>query len=248
MTDDKRPQIVVLGGGFGGLTFCQVFSDPRARVTLIDRQNHHLFQPLLYQVATAGLSAPEIAQPIRSILADRQQVEVRMDEVVEIRPATREVITRQQTIPYDYLVIALGGVTTYFGHPEWEAFAPGLKTLEDAVRIRRKVLLAFEQAETATDPAVQRRLMTMVVVGGGPTGVELAGALVELARTVLHSDFRNIDPGQARIILIEASPVVLSNFPDDLAADATETLRRMGVEVHTSRKVKSMSAEGVELD
>ena len=248
MTDEKCAHIVVLGGGFGGLTFCQAFSHPRARITLIDRQNHHLFQPLLYQVATAGLSAPEIAQPIRAVLAEREHIDVRMDEVVELRVASREVVTRQKVISYDYLIIALGGVTTYFGHPEWEAIAPGLKTLEDAVRIRRQVLLAFEQAETETDPNLQRRLMTTVVVGGGPTGVELAGAFVELARTVLVRDFRNIDPSQARIVLIEASPVVLSNFPDDLAADATETLRRMGVEVKTSSKVKTMTAQSVELD
>ena len=248
MTDSKRPHILVLGAGFGGLTFCQEFNDPGTRITLIDRQNHHLFQPLLYQVATAGLSAPDIAQPIRAILADRLNTSVLLDEVTEIRLAEKQVMLKSLTIDYDYLVIALGGVTTYFGHPEWEALAPGLKTLEDAVKIRRKVLLAFERAEQETDPAVQKRLMTLVVIGGGPTGVELAGAFAELAKNVLRADFRRIDPSQARVILIEASPVVLSNFPQDLAENATETLREMGVEVHTNRKVKNLTPGWVELD
>ena len=248
MTDSKRPHILVLGAGFGGLTFCQEFNDPGTRITLIDRQNHHLFQPLLYQVATAGLSAPDIAQPIRAILADRLNTSVLLDEVTEIRLAEKQVMLKSRTIDYDYLVIALGGVTSYFGHPEWEALAPGLKTLEDAVRIRRKVLLAFERAEQETDPAVQKRLMTLVVIGGGPTGVELAGAFAELAKNVLRADFRRIDPSQARVILIEASPVVLSNFPQDLAENATETLREMGVEVHTNRKVKNLTPGWVELD
>ncbi len=248
MTDSKRPHILVLGAGFGGLTFCQEFNDPGTRITLIDRQNHHLFQPLLYQVATAGLSAPDIAQPIRAILADRLNTRVLLDEVTEIRLAEKQVTLKSLTIDYDYLVIALGGVTTYFGHPEWEALAPGLKTLEDAVKIRRKVLLAFERAEQETDPAVQKRLMTLVVIGGGPTGVELAGAFAELAKNVLRADFRRIDPSQARVILIEASPVVLSNFPQDLAENATETLREMGVEVHTNRKVKNLTPGWVELD
>ncbi len=248
MTDSKRPHILVLGAGFGGLTFCQEFNDPGTRITLIDRQNHHLFQPLLYQVATAGLSAPDIAQPIRAILADRLNTNVLLDEVTEIRLAEKQVMLKSRTIDYDYLVIALGGVTSYFGHPEWEALAPGLKTLEDAVRIRRKVLLAFERAEQETDPAVQKRLMTLVVIGGGPTGVELAGAFAELAKNVLRADFRRIDPSQARVILIEASPVVLSNFPQDLAENATETLREMGVEVHTNRKVKNLTPGWVELD
>ena len=248
MTDSKRPHILVLGAGFGGLTFCQEFNDPGTRITLIDRQNHHLFQPLLDQVATAGLSAPDIAQPIRAILADRLNTSVLLDEVTEIRLAEKQVMLKSLTIDYDYLVIALGGVTTYFGHPEWEALAPGLKTLEDAVKIRRKVLLAFERAEQETDPAVQKRLMTLVVIGGGPTGVELAGAFAELAKNVLRADFRRIDPSQARVILIEASPVVLSNFPQDLAENATETLREMGVEVHTNRKVKNLTPGWVELD
>ncbi|HAM72064.1 MAG TPA: FAD-dependent oxidoreductase [Verrucomicrobiales bacterium] len=250
MNTEQCPHIVVLGAGFGGLTFCQTFRHAEARITVIDRQNHHLFQPLLYQVATAGLSAPEIAQPIRSILSDQPNVRVLMDEVREIRLGERAVVLRDRPEPvgYDYLIIALGGVTTYFGHPEWEALAPGLKSLEDAVRIRRRVLLAFERAEMEPDPAVQRRLMTIVVVGGGPTGVELAGAFSELSRNVLRTDFRRIDPTRARVVLIEASPVVLSNFPKDLGENATQTLREMGVEVHTSAKVKALSEGRVELD
>lgn len=248
MSERTGVHIVVLGAGFGGLTFCQTFNDPSVHITVVDRQNHHLFQPLLYQVATAGLSAPDIAQPIRSILSSRPNISVLLDEVTEIRLPQKEVALKGQTLRYDYLVIALGGVTTYFGHPEWEAFAPGLKSLEDAVRIRRKVLLAFERAETETDPQVQRRLMTIVVVGGGPTGVELAGAFAELAKNVLRADFRRIDPSRARVVLIEASPVVLSNFPHELGESATQTLRDMGVEVHTQCKVKNLSQGLVELD
>lgn len=248
MSESPVKQVLVLGGGFGGLTFCQHLAAPQAQVTLIDRQNHHLFQPLLYQVATAGLSAPEIAQPIRSILSDHQNTRVVLDEVKEIRLAERTVITQGQSFAYDYLIIALGGVTSYFGHPEWAEVAPGLKSLEDAVRIRRKVLLAFERAESEPDPVLQKKLMTLVVIGGGPTGVELAGALVELTRFVLKKDFRRIDPGLATVVLIEASPVVLSNFPQALAENATKTLRSMGVEVHTNRKVKNITPGLVELD
>ena len=248
MTQTQPQHIVVLGSGFAGLTVCKNLRMASVRITLVDRQNHHLFQPLLYQVAMAGLSAPEIAQPIRSILCDQKNVSVLLDEVLDIQLASRTVVLRKQTLTYDYLVVALGGVTTYFGHPEWEALAPGLKSLGDAVKIRRQILLAFEKAETEVDPAVQRRLMTTVVVGGGPTGVELAGALVELCRYVLKEDFRRIDPEKARVVLIEASPVVLSNFPQDLAEEATRTLCEMGVEVHTRCKVKNISPGLVELD
>src|SRR5256885_271321 len=194
----ETKHIVVLGAGFGGLTFCQAFNHPQARVTLVDRQNHHLFQPLLYQVATAGLSAPEIAQPIRSILSDRPNVTVLLDNVVDFNLAEKKVLLEKNTLAYDYLVLALGGATSYFGRPEWEPFAPGLKSLDDALRIRRHVLLAFEKAENEADSAARDPLMTIVVVGGGPTGVELAGAFAGLARTVLRKDFRRIDPAQAR--------------------------------------------------
>ena len=182
----KNPLIVVLGAGFGGLTFCQTFNHRTARVMLLDRQNHHLFQPLLYQVATAGLSAPEIAQPIRSILSNRPNVTVLLDQVTGFDLAEKIVRLEGSTLKYDYLVLALGGCTSYFGHPEWEQFAPGLKSLDDAMGIRSHILLAFEKAENASDPAEHDRWMTIVVVGGGPTGVELAGAFAELTRTVLQ--------------------------------------------------------------
>src|SRR5438105_4983265 len=200
MAEGKTSHIVVLGAGFGGLTFCRHFQHPTAHITLVDRTNHHLFQPLLYQVATAGLSAPEIAQPIRGILSDRPNVTVMMEEVSGFDLSAKRVLLDKGVLSYDYLVLALGGVTSYFGHPEWEEFAPGLKSLEDALRIRSRVLLAFEEAEAATDSARQGQLMTIVVVGGGPTGVELAGAFAELANHVLKRDFRHIDPRQARVL------------------------------------------------
>lgn len=243
----KVVHIVVIGGGFGGLTFCQHFKHPDARITIVDRHNHHLFQPLLYQVATAGLSAPEIAQPIRSILSDREDITVMLDEVHDLNLATKEVVLRERTLTYDYLVLAAGGRTSYFGHPEWEQFAPGLKSLEDAIRIRREVLLAFEHAENEADPVERARLMTIVVVGGGPTGVELAGAFSELARQVLRRDFRHIDPAKAQIFLIEASPRVLSNMDEDLQISATRQLEHLGVQIRGNTMVANITHEGVEL-
>jgi NADH:ubiquinone reductase (H+-translocating) len=244
----KKAQILVLGAGFGGLTFCKKFRHPDASVTVVDRTNHHLFQPLLYQVATAGLSAPDIAQPVRAILRDVPNLTVVLDEARDFDLANRRVIMEHDTRTYDYLVLALGGVTSYFGHPEWEEFAPGLKTLEDALRIRTDVLLAFEQAENEHDPKVRDALMTIVIVGGGPTGVELAGACAELARHVLRRDFDHIDPGQAKVILIEGSPVILSHMPPDLAESAQKQLERLGVEVRTSSRVKSIAEGRVDLE
>lgn len=206
-------------------------------MVLIDRQNHHLFQPLLYQVATAGLSAPEIAQPIRSILSDRLDVEVRMADVTDIDVEGRRVITGVGEFPYDYLVVALGGRSSYFGRPDWEQHAPGLKTLDDAQRMRRELLLAFERAENSTDPEERRRLMTVVVVGGGPTGVELAGACAELTRVVLKADFRKIDPGLARVVLVEGSARLLGQFPESLGGEAQRELEAMGVEVRCGERV-----------
>jgi NADH:ubiquinone reductase (H+-translocating) len=240
MAENRETQVVVLGGGFGGLAFCQHFRHPSARVTVVDRTNHHLFQPLLYQVATAGLSAPEIAQPIRSILADRLDVTVLLDEVADIKLAERQVVLEKSVLAYDYLVVALGGCTSYFGHPEWEVFAPGLKTLDDALRVRSRVLLAFEKAENTADTAEREALLTIVIVGGGPTGVELAGAFAELARTVLKRDFRRIDPAQALIILIEAAPAVLGHMPPDLAESARRQLEGLGVQVRTSTRVSDI--------
>lgn len=244
--NEKR--VVVLGAGFGGLTFCQAFNCPRARITLVDRQNHHLFQPLLYQVATAGLSAPEIAQPIRSILSRRKHVEVLLANVTGVDLTRREVRLNHTVLPYDYLVLALGGVTSYFGHPEWEQHAPGLKSLDDALRIRRQILLAFERAETTMDASQQARLMTIVIVGGGATGVELAGAFVELARRVLKRDFRRIDPRRARVILLEAGPRLLPQFSEQLAANAAGRLTALGVDVHPNTRVETIGEGFLDLE
>lgn len=248
MMTKGSPHIVVLGAGFGGLTFCQTFRHPDARITLVDRQNHHLFQPLLYQVATAGLSAPEIAQPIRSILSEAPNVDVRMESIRDIRLDEKKVVLDTCTLDYDYLVMGLGGCTSYFGHPEWEQFAPGLKSLDDAMRIRREVLLAFEHAENEADEREHARLMTIVVIGGGPTGVELAGAFAELARHVLKQDFRRINPTEARVVLIEASPRVLSHLSPELSESTEEQLRELGVEIRVSTRVKDLSKGRVELD
>jgi NADH dehydrogenase len=248
MAESKIPQVVVLGAGFGGLAFCQHFKNPSARVTLVDRTNHHLFQPLLYQVATAGLSAAEIAQPIRSILSHRPNITVLLDAVTDLNLARRQVVLESKTLTYDYLVLALGGRNNYFGHPEWESFAPGLKTLADAVQIRDQVLLAFEKAENTADVTEHKRLMTIVVIGGGPTGVELAGAFAELARHVLKRDFRHIDPAHAKIILIEGSPRVLLSFPEDLSRDTARQLEQLGVHLRTSTAVKDIRRGEVQLD
>lgn len=248
MEDDRKARVVVLGAGFGGLSFCKHFHHSRAEITLVDRTNHHLFQPLLYQVAAAGLSAPEIAQPIRSILSKRSDTTILLDEVSDINLRTRRVSLGPLNVDYDYLVLALGGRTSYFGHPEWEQFAPGLKTIEDALRIRSQVLLAFEQAENQSDNNERQRLMTIVIVGGGPTGVELAGAFAELSRTVLTKDFRRIDPSHARIILIEAAPAILNHLPADLTQSARAQLEKLGVQVRTSTRVKAIRRHEVELE
>ncbi|HEX5221742.1 MAG TPA: NAD(P)/FAD-dependent oxidoreductase [Verrucomicrobiae bacterium] len=247
MNENKPIHVVVVGGGFGGLTFCKAFRHPQARLTIVDRTNHHLFQPLLYQVAACGLSAPEIAQPIRGILSHRNDITVRFNRAVDFDLEKRKVVLEKGDLNYDYLVLAMGGQTGYFGHPEWEQFAPGLKTLDDALRIRSQILLAFEKAENETDPAERDRLMTIVVVGGGPTGVELAGAFAELARTVLNRDFRHIDPSKAHIILIEGSPLVLSHLPPDLSASAQRQLEALGVQIRNNIHVKNIHAGEVEL-
>jgi NADH dehydrogenase len=243
----KTFHVVVLGGGFGGLAFCKHFQLPTARVTVVDRTNHHLFQPLLYQVAACGLSAPDIAQPIRSILSSRPDITVLLNQVVNFDLTQKKVFLKTNTLDYDYLVLAMGGQTGYFGHPEWEPFAPGLKTLDDALRIRSRILLAFEKAENESVVAEHDRLLTIVVVGGGPTGVELAGSFAELTRTVLNRDFRRIDPTQARIILIEGSPFVLSHLPQDLSESAQRQLEALGVHVRTSTQVKNIREGEVEL-
>jgi NADH dehydrogenase len=242
------PHIVVLGAGFGGLTFAKEFPTHLARVTVVDKQNHHLFQPLLYQVATAGLAAPDIAQPIRTILRDKPNLVVLMAEVTAVELAERRVrLADGGTLPYDFLVIALGGRTSYFGRDEWGEFAPGLKTLDDAHRLRRNMLLAYERAERETDAQRRRELMTTVVVGGGPTGVELAGTFAELARTVLHRDFDHIDPRQARILLVEGGDRVLGTFPAELSASAKRQLEELGVEVRLNTRVSAIRAGEVDL-
>lgn len=246
----RKQRILVLGAGFAGLEFCKSIRSPNAEVILVDRQNHHLFQPLLYQVAMAGLSAAEIAQPIRNILRSHKNVTVLLDEVTAIDLERKSVSLSEQTAPlhYDYLVIAMGVRTTYFGNDHWEKRAPGLKSIDDARRIRNEVLVAFEKAENTSDPDKQRKLMTFVVIGAGPTGVEIAGALAELSRFVLVKDFRIIAPEKARVILLEGGPRVLPTFDPELSEKALRQLEEMGVEVHLNSLVKDITEQGVCLD
>ena len=236
---DYRPHVVVVGAGFGGLATVRALARQSVRITLIDRTNHHLFQPLLYQVATAGLNPAEISAPVRSVLSRQKNVTCLMGIVRGIDFENRQVHMddRRLDLRYDYLVLAAGGLTSYFGHPEWEKHAPGLKTLEDARSIRESVLMAFEKAEKEPDPAIREKLLTIVVVGGGPTGVEMAGALAELARHVLVRDFRNIHPQSARVILLEGMDRVLGAFSRGLSEKTMERLTAMGVEVRTGVKV-----------
>jgi NADH dehydrogenase len=250
MKDKKgdRPHVVILGGGFGGLECCRALRHAEVMITLIDRANHHLFQPLLYQVATAGLSAPEIAQPIRAILSRQKNVRVLLDEAVSIDTAARQVALRESgPIDYDVLVVATGARTNYFGNDHWAAYAPGLKTLEDAQEIRNRALLAFERAERERDPAMREALMRIVVVGGGPTGVELAGAFAELAKRVLARDFRNTDPGRAQVVLLEVAPGILRGFSGELAAKAERQLKELGVDVRVGQQIKDIRAGEIEL-
>ena len=236
----SNPHIVILGGGFAGLNLAKSLRHTNARITLIDRQNHHLFQPLLYQVATATLSSVEIAKPLRSILSDYENVCVELGKVETVDLKSRTVVLSDRNISYDYLIIALGGVTSYFGHPEWAEFAPGLKSINDALRIRREILFAFEQAELTSDPKTLKKLMTIVIVGGGPTGVELAGACKELGRFVMRHDFRKIDPTKVRVILVEAADRILMHLPRNLSASAQRQLEEIGVEVRLNTMVKDI--------
>jgi NADH dehydrogenase len=243
----ENPHVVIVGGGFGGLFATRALRRAPVRLTLIDRTNHHLFQPLLYEVAMAGLSPADIAAPIRSVLRNQANATVILGEVTKVDLSASSLTTTESQFTYDYLILATGGRTAYFGHNDWEMFAPGLKDLDDAVEIRRRVLLAFEAAEKEEDPARRRDLLTFVVVGGGPTGVELAGALAELSRFVLSRDFRTIDSRSAKIILLEGGPRILSPFPPDLSASAVRQLEELGVEVRVNAMVTNITQEGVTL-
>ena len=245
MTGNAR--VVIVGAGFGGLECAKALRRAPVDVTVIDRENHHCFQPLLYQVATAALSPADIAWPIRHILRPQRNATVLMEEVRGVSPQRKCVQTQFGEIPYDYLVIATGSTHSYFGHDDWSRFAPGLKRIEDGTRIRRSILIAFERAEVMTDEDQRRRLLTFVIVGGGATGVEMAGAIADVARQTLAADFRRIDPRSARIILIEAGPRLLPTFPASLSDYALKTLTRVGVEVRTGTLVTKCDADGVDL-
>jgi NADH:quinone reductase (non-electrogenic) len=241
----SRPHVVVIGGGFGGLQAARGLRRLPVDVTLVDRKNHHVFQPLLYQVATAGLSPAEIAAPIRHILRRQRATRVLLGEVTAVDLAAQKVRLDSLELAYDYLILAAGNTHSYFGHDEWQPHAPGLKTIEEALEIRRRVLLAFEQAEREEDAEARRAWLTFAVIGGGPTGVEMAGALGEIARHTLARQFRRIDPASARIVLIEAGPRVLPAYSEDLSERARLQLEALGVQVWTGSPVSSVSAAGV---
>lgn len=235
------PQVVIIGGGFAGLAAARRLRKVPCEVTIVDRHNHHVFQPLLYQVATAGLSPGDIASPIRWILRKQARLRVLLANVERIDLAAQQlVLDRAERLPYDFLIVAAGATHSYFGHDEWSGIAPGLKTLDDALAIRRRLLLAFEEAERDTNPARQRFLLTFVLIGGGPTGVELAGALGEIARQALKEQFDAVDPASARILLIEAGPSILPTFPEDLRRSARRALQRLGVEVREGQAVTNV--------
>ena len=242
------PHLLVIGGGFAGLWATRALASAPVRITLLDRSNHHLFQPLLYQVATAGLSAPDIAAPLRHILRRQGNVEVRLGEATSIDPAARTVaLADGGTLRFDYLLLASGATHAYFGNDQWAAHAPGLKSLDDALDLRRRLLLAFERAEACDDPAERAAWLNFAIVGGGPTGVELAGTLAEIARHTLKDEFRHIDPASARVRLVEAGPRVLASFPEALSEKARRQLERLGVEVSTGVPVTAIDAGGYRL-
>ena len=248
MKQSQIPHVLVIGGGFAGLWATRALASAPVRITLVDRCNHHLFQPLLYQVATAGLSSPDIAAPLRHILRKQRNVEVRLAEVSDFDPAEKYITMADgSTLKFDYLLLSSGATHAYFGHDEWAKHAPGLKTLDDALQLRRHLLLAFERAEAESDPELRAAWLSFAIVGGGPTGVELAGTLAEIARHTLKNEFRNINPSDARVRLIEAGPRVLSSFPEDLSEKARRQLEKLGVEVSTGVAVTDINESGYRL-
>ena len=246
--EDRRPHVVIVGGGFAGLWAARALSSAPVRITLLDCGNHHLFQPLLYQVATAGLSAPNIAAPLRQILRRQKNVTVLLGEVAGLSPAEQQVrLADGRMLAFDHLLLASGATHAYFGHDDWAPHAPGLKTLDDALGIRRRILTAFERAEAEDDPAKREAWLTFAIVGGGPTGVELAGTLAEIARHTLRGEFRRVDPRKARVLLLEAGSRVLASFPESLSEKARAQLQKLGVEVRTGVPVAAIDDEGVQL-
>src|SRR5438034_13784 len=243
----EMPRVVIVGAGFGGLEAAKKLACKDVRVTVIDRTNYHLFQPLLYQVATAALSPADIAAPVRAILSKCRNVEVILAEVQSVDVEAKKVKTVDLEIDYDYLIIATGARHSYFGHNEWEKLAPGLKSLEDAIELRRRILLAFEYAEKTPDEAARRAAMNFVIIGGGPTGVEMAGAIAEISRYTMARDFRHIDPSQARVILIEGEPRLLAAYPPDLSESARKQLVELGVEVRPSTRATNLTEAGVQI-
>ncbi len=241
----QPPRVVIVGGGFGGLYAARTLHKAPLQVTVVDRTNHHVFQPLLYQVATAGLSSEQIAAPIRSVLRHQRNTEVLMAEVTGVDTEKRIVHTSEHELPYDYLILATGTRHSYFGHPEWEQFAPGLKSVADADAIRQKILTAFERAESTEDEAERTALLTFAIVGGGPTGTELAGQIAEIANNALASDFNHIDTHATQVLLLEAGPKILPSFDDKLSTQSADYLERMGVSVRTGAKVENVDADGV---
>src|SRR5215469_3706333 len=243
----EQAQVIIVGAGFGGLEAAKKLACKDVRLTIIDRTNYHLFQPLLYQVATAALSPADIAAPVRAILSKCNNVEVVLAEVESVDVETRKVKTKDRVFDYDYLILATGARHSYFGHDEWEKLAPGLKSLEDAIELRRRILMAFEFAEKTEDPEARAAAMNFVLIGGGPTGVEMAGAIAEISRHTLARDFRHIDPSQARVILIEGESRLLAGYPEDLSASALKQLVDLGVEVRTNARATNLTADGVQV-
>jgi NADH:ubiquinone reductase (H+-translocating) len=245
-TTNERPKVIIIGGGFGGLSAAQALKSAPVDVTLIDRRNYHLFQPLLYQHATGSLSAGDIAAPIRGILARQKNTRVWLGEVADIDPVAKHVLLADgATLDYDFLIVAAGSKTSYYGHDEWQQWAPGLKSVEEAAALRHKILYAFEVAERIPDPAERRAWLTFTIIGAGPTGVELSGAIAEISRQTLKHDFRSIDPKDAQIILLDASPRVLMAFPEDLAKKAVHYLTKLGVQTRMGARVHELTRDGI---